>query len=198
MTLKGFGPQKSGRTITEVVFPSEYGMWGIFKWPRPLLESPYKTNPIEALMAVYSLDEMRYIVATITSRARPVSFERTTTAFGLDEAVKAWEILTRDTLVEADQYNLGTNVNTRLVEDTGRFLQNTNAPLFQILTADEAGSGEIRVRGYDAGRVRSSLEVLKQYAVSPGGTPELLGHDSFHALDAIRKNGHAVTPRASR
>lgn len=197
MALQGFGSGKVERAVVEITFPPESRGYGIFKWPKPLLESPYQTNPIEALMAVYSPDEMRHIVATITSRADTVNFERTTTASGLDEAIKAWEILIRDTPIGADQYNLGTNVNSASQPDTDKFLQDTNAPLFKIDTHDEHG-GEIRVRGYHAGRVRSALEVLKQYIVSPGSTPKLLGYHSFHALDAIRKNGHAVTSRAPK
>jgi len=193
MTLKGFGPQEAERTAVEIVYPPESGAYGIFKWPKPLLESPYSTNPIEALMAVYSPDEMKQIVATITSRAKPVHFERTTTSSGLDEAIKDWETLIRDTRIGAGQYNLGTNAYSTNQTDAGKFLQVTNAPLFQILTADEAGSGEIRVRGYGAGRVRSALEILKEYIISP--SMEIPGN-SYRALDAMRKNGHAITPIA--
>ena len=198
MTLQGFGPRETQRTIAEITYPPESGRYGIFSWPKPLLQTPNKykssTNPIEAFMAVYSPNEMRYIVASIISRAAPVKFVRTTTTSELDEAIKAWETLIRDTRTGAGQYNLGTNINMQC-EDTDKLLRDTNVPLFQIITADEAGSGKITVRGYDAGRVRSALEILKRYIISPFEDHQWQGGDEVAVLEAIAKNGHSVTPR---
>jgi len=191
--LEGFGALVRTEPVSEIVYPKEYGKWGHFLWPDPLLGSSSEPAA-ELLMAVYRVDELGNVAITIITKEKGVSFVRTVPFSGLEGVLNDWRTLLSGVgSSDHGQYDLGTNILEKSIQkDPDTYLRENETPLFRVKTSEAGSSENIRIRGYDTGRVVTAFETIHKYIGRPNGVHGQGQWAKDWLMGKINENGHQI------